>query len=98
MSATILMLIIFESNTAELHSIYAKIESFLMVQVFILIIDLLFFLYKEARKERRSFDSNETFMDRVRNSSCGDIFTNVVSGLLYTFQIAWILYGNKLYF
>ena len=53
------MLIIFESNTADLHSIYGKIENFLMVQVFILIIDLLFFLYKEARKERRSNDQPE---------------------------------------
>ena len=99
MTATVLMLFIFEANTAGMEDIYIEIENYLMVQVFILVFDLLFFLFKEARRDRRHLHYHyDTFSARLRSASLADILTNIISFSLYMFQIVWIIYGNDIYF
>ena len=81
------MLVTFEAQPKGLDPIYTQIENFIRVQVVILVFDLIFFLYKEARRDSRGRRDilYATFWDRVKAGSCWDIFINTITLATYFF-------------
>ena len=96
MAVTVLFLVIFEAeSTVESFEV---IEQFLIFQCVLLVLDLLFFLFRSGKMTSSPNDANETFSDRARRMSKMEIFSSVCSLLLYMAQIGWLVYGNYLYF
>ena len=91
MSVTIIVLVVFESQTTDPH--FQAIESFLIGMCLILVIDLLFFLFKSGTNHG---DTSDNFSSN--RSSILEIVLNVISGLIYFTMIGWLIYGNYLYF
>ena len=91
MSVTIIVLVVFESQTTDPH--FQSIESFLIGMCLILVIDLLFFLFKSGTNHG---DTSDNFSSN--RSSILEIVLNVISGLIYFTMIGWLIYGNYLYF
>ena len=93
MSVTVLVLVVFESQTKDPH--FQKVESYLITMCFILIIDLLFFLFKSGNAQS---DSEDNFANNSHRSSVAAAATKITSGLIYFTMISWLLYGNYIYF
>ena len=91
MSVTILVLVVFESQTTDPN--FQKIESFLVYMCLILVIDLLFFLFKSGTGHS---DSSDNF--NSHRSSIVEMILNIISGIIYFTMIGWLIYGNYLYF
>ena len=92
MSVTILVLVVFESQTTD--PAFKKVETFLTYMCLILVIDLLFFLFKSGASRN---DSSDNFASNSVRSNVMEIVLNVVSGAIYFTMIGWLIYGNYLY-
>ena len=92
MSVTVLVLVVFESQATD--PAFKKVETFLTYMCLILVIDLLFFLFKSGTNRN---DSSDNYINNSNRSNCMEIFLNIVSGLIYFSMIGWLIYGNYLY-
>ena len=91
MSVTVIVLVVFESQTTDPH--FKAIESFLVGMCLILVVDLLFFLFKSGTNHS---DSSDNFSSN--RSSILEVVLNIISGIIYFTMIGWLIYGNCLYF
>ena len=97
MSVTVLFLVIFEAESSI--SEFEQIETFLIYECVLLIIDLLFFLFRSGKHHQaQMFDAYETVVERYNRMSRLDICNSMISLLLYLAQIGWLVYGNYIYF
>ena len=94
MSVTVLVLVVFESQTAD--PLFQKIESFLVYMCLILVVDLLFFLFKSGTNNHG--DQSDNFASNSHRGSIMEVVLNVISGIIYIAMIGWLFYGNYLYF
>lgn len=93
MSVTTLVLIVFEAQTSDPH--LQKIETFLIYMCLILVVDLLYFLFKSGAS---SHSDSDNFANESQRTSWGDMILNTISMLIYLTMISWLFYGNYLYF
>ena len=97
MSVTVLFLVIFEAESDMPE--FEQIETFLIYECVILIIDLLFFLFRSGKHHSTQvLDAYETMGDRWNRMSRLDICNSLISLVLYLAQISWLIYGNYIYF
>lgn len=96
MAVTVLFLVIFEANSDVPE--FQKVEKFLVYQCLLLVADLLFFLFRSNKTLVPDQDGYEPMTQRIRRMSCLEIGNCCVSLLLYMAQIAWLLFGNYIYF
>ena len=97
MSVTVLFLVVFEAETTIPE--FMTIEKFLIYQCILLVVDLLFFLFRSGKSSQASiYDQYESMHDRYSRMSRMDVCNSVVSVVLYFTQIAWLVYGNYIYF
>lgn len=95
MSVTILFLVVFEAESTVAE--FELIETFLIYQCVLLVIELLFFLFRTSRPPFPS-DSSEALSDRYHRMTRFDLSISLISLLLYILQICWLVYGNYIYF
>ena len=93
MSVTVLVLVVFESQTTD--PLFQKIETFLVYMCLLLVVDLLFFLFKSGHNPS---DSSDNFASNSTRSSIVEVVLNVISALIYFSMIGLLFYGNYLYF
>lgn len=97
MSVTVLFLVIFEAESDEAQ--FKQIENFLIYQCVLLIVDLLFFLFRSGKHSNTSiYDAYESVGDRWNRMSKLDACNSLVSFTLYITQIGLLIYGNYIYF
>ena len=93
MCVTTLVLIVFEAQTSDPH--LQKIETFLIYMCLILVVDLLYFLFKSGTS---SHSDSDNFANESQRTSWSDLVLNTISMLIYLTMISWLFYGNYLYF
>ena len=97
MSVTVLFLVIFEAETVIPE--FITIEQFLIYQCILLVVDLLFFLFRSGKQSNAPlYDQFESMSDRWDRMGRLDICNSLISLFLYFAQIGWLLYGNYIYF
>ena len=95
MSVTVLFLVVFEAESTLPE--FEKIETFLIYECVLLVIELLFFLFRTSRPAFTT-DPAESVSDRYNRMTRIDVCASLISLLLYVVQISWLIYGNFIYF
>jgi len=89
---TYLLLIVFESNTADPQ--FQLVKTFITYECALIVIELLFYLCRVASKlNYRSFDPDTSFA-RMDNT---DKYTYGMAIFFYVLQNCWLIYGNVLF-
>ena len=84
MSVTVLFLVVFEAETTIPE--FLTIEKFLIYQCILLVVDLLFFLFRSGKSSQASiYDQYESMHDRYTRMSRMDVCNSVISVVLYFF-------------
>ena len=97
MSVTVLFLVIFEAQSRVPE--FQRIEKFLVYQCLLLVADLLFFLFRSVKPlSLGTGEENQSFIQRLRSLSCTEGLNAFISLVLYLTQVAWLIYGNYIYF
>ena len=97
MSVTVLFLVIFEAQSRVPE--FQQIEKFLVYQCLLLVADLLFFLFRSVKPlQIGAGEENQSFTQRLRALSCTEGLNAFISLVLYLTQVAWLIYGNYIYF